>query len=661
MSATERLRIILSTEKQGQGDKQTSKGLESITKAAKFVAGAFAAIKSAEVIVDFAKVGAEARRQAGSLDNLAESVGTSGEEIIAAMQEASDLTVDRMSAMSAANKALVMDVAKTPDEFAKMTKVATALGRAMGQDAAKSIDDFTTAAARQSMQIADNLGLTVSATRANALFAAKLGKTADALTDAEKKQAFLNLMLVEGEKKMAALGDEIDEMAKIEMLTAAVADAKTGFAELFVEMLGGVSGVKELSRRIRALPETFKQVVTIGAAASAALQVFQKASKGQIPISQALEKAQYAFNNTMLKGVGILEEHRAGTEQLHYAHLAGLPTYEKEQAMLETLNTIRAQSATGMTHYTDALGNITASVGMSADSHNQYQAALAAAEQGEAARAASTLALAAAQVEADAATQKAISSQLELAASLKGANEAQIAQAAIQQLGAALADGDITAEQYNTAVRDVQLAFGLADEASMNLATNMMNLTTGMSDGTVEAGNYATQLGVLVEQHAAESLQLETYGELLDTATQKAMNQTTELGSLSGAASDTAGQVDGLKASLDALPTSKTITINYKTTGSPSGGGGNVPQYAGGTTYHPGGMAWVGEFGAELVELPRGAKVYTAGQSRGMAAGGATITIVNHNHIQNPDPVATVREIENYMRLKGQVKDWVLS
>jgi phage-related protein len=58
------------------------------------------------------------------------------------------------------------------------------------------------------------------------------------------------------------------------------------------------------------------------------------------------------------------------------------------------------------------------------------------------------------------------------------------------------------------------------------------------------------------------------------------------------------------------------------------GGGGGTPGYASGTTFAPGGMAWVGERGPELVNLNRGAQVYTAAQSARMA-GGTT----NHYHL----------------------------
>ena len=53
----------------------------------------------------------------------------------------------------------------------------------------------------------------------------------------------------------------------------------------------------------------------------------------------------------------------------------------------------------------------------------------------------------------------------------------------------------------------------------------------------------------------------------------------------------------------------------------------DIPKYASGTAYHAGGLAWVGEQGPELVNLPRGAQVYTADESAriaGIAGGAAT-------------------------------------
>lgn len=65
-------------------------------------------------------------------------------------------------------------------------------------------------------------------------------------------------------------------------------------------------------------------------------------------------------------------------------------------------------------------------------------------------------------------------------------------------------------------------------------------------------------------------------------------------------------------------------------------GGKKIPGYAGGTDFAPGGLAWVGERGRELVNLPRGSQVIP--ESRlGPARGGMTLSI----HVDARDAVLT--------------------
>lgn len=69
--------------------------------------------------------------------------------------------------------------------------------------------------------------------------------------------------------------------------------------------------------------------------------------------------------------------------------------------------------------------------------------------------------------------------------------------------------------------------------------------------------------------------------------------------------------------------------------GGGGGSGGNVlagvdvKKFASGTNYAPGGLAWVGEQGPELVNLPRGAQVFNAAISRRMAQGGGDTMNIN--------------------------------
>lgn len=79
-----------------------------------------------------------------------------------------------------------------------------------------------------------------------------------------------------------------------------------------------------------------------------------------------------------------------------------------------------------------------------------------------------------------------------------------------------------------------------------------------------------------------------------------------------------------------------------------SGGGGSLfsaPGFAGGTDFAPGGMAWVGEEGPELVNLPRGAQVIPAHESARM---GMTL-----NQTINVMPGATRETAEQAARRAG--------
>lgn len=59
--------------------------------------------------------------------------------------------------------------------------------------------------------------------------------------------------------------------------------------------------------------------------------------------------------------------------------------------------------------------------------------------------------------------------------------------------------------------------------------------------------------------------------------------------------------------------------------------GSRIPGFAGGTSYAPGGLAWVGEQGPELINLPQGSRVYSAAQSRLIAkqdqGGGGAVSV----------------------------------
>ena len=78
--------------------------------------------------------------------------------------------------------------------------------------------------------------------------------------------------------------------------------------------------------------------------------------------------------------------------------------------------------------------------------------------------------------------------------------------------------------------------------------------------------------------------------------------------------------------------------INGALAGIPGAPKVKIPRFASGTNFAPGGTAWVGERGPELVNLPRGSQVYTNSQSRQMLSagrGGEVVIHVAHQEIRN--------------------------
>ena len=89
----------------------------------------------------------------------------------------------------------------------------------------------------------------------------------------------------------------------------------------------------------------------------------------------------------------------------------------------------------------------------------------------------------------------------------------------------------------------------------------------------------------------------------------------------------------------------------------------SMQRYATGTNFHPGGLAWVGERGPELLDLPRGSKVYSNQQSMAMKDQsltiGGTIRVEGVNNMNELVSVAQIVAAEmerGDRRLAGRVR-----
>ena len=214
---------------------QASKSFEEISKNSKKLEDSLKNVKKYSWIATtaLAWLGAVMVKQAmdiepvkKSFDQLSQSIGENSDEMLKSLQQASKGAVSSYDLMLASNKAMKLGVASNTEDLTDLMKIARLYWQQMGQDVTKSFDDIVTGLWRWSAMILDNLWIVVNQTEAQEKYAQSLWKTADQLTDAEKKQALVNATLVEWRKALDEFWEPQQTMAE------RVAELKNSFTEM---------------------------------------------------------------------------------------------------------------------------------------------------------------------------------------------------------------------------------------------------------------------------------------------------------------------------------------------------------------------------------------------------------------------------------------------
>jgi len=151
-------------------------------------------------------------------------------------------TMSKFDLFQQANNAMILGVSKNSDEMARMFDVAQRLGAALGKDTKHSVESLITGIGRQSRLMLDNIGIIVKSDEAYQAYAAELGISADKLSDAEKKQAFLNATMEAAEKKLLDVGDEVlSYNAKLQIAGARMADAGVAIGNVLLPALASLA------------------------------------------------------------------------------------------------------------------------------------------------------------------------------------------------------------------------------------------------------------------------------------------------------------------------------------------------------------------------------------------------------------------------------------
>jgi len=184
-----------------------------------------------------------------SFESMAQGMGISAEELERRVGEASGGTLDRMTILQNATRALSLIGAGAFNDFgadfSKAAELVKKAARATGQDVGFLFDSFVLGIGRESPLILDNLGITLDMTQVKKDYAVSIGKAADALTEEEAKAAVL-------QATMRALEQTYGNVAvSAGGLNGATQQLKTWFADLRLEL--GEAAVPAVNSLLRAL------------------------------------------------------------------------------------------------------------------------------------------------------------------------------------------------------------------------------------------------------------------------------------------------------------------------------------------------------------------------------------------------------------------------
>jgi len=148
-----------------------------------------------------------------AFDNLTKSAGLSA-QTLGKLRAATDGTVNSIDLMTQANNMLILGITNSEDEMADLFDTAQRLGEALGVDAATAVEKLTVGLGRQSILRLDDLGIVLDQITANTNYAKSIGKNVNALTEQDKKQAFVTEAMRQAKLALADIGDEQESFTR---------------------------------------------------------------------------------------------------------------------------------------------------------------------------------------------------------------------------------------------------------------------------------------------------------------------------------------------------------------------------------------------------------------------------------------------------------------
>lgn len=199
-------------------------------------AGAAATVFALQAAFDALSRAARAETIVQGTKTLALEIGQSGPRILKQVQE---ITQGQLELSEAAqNINIALSAGFNSDQIERLSKVSLGASRALGRNLTDALQRVVRGAAKLEPELLDELGIFTRIDPAVEAYAQKLGVASSNLSDFERRQAFVNAVIEEGERKFGSIDVASASTQKsLEQLQAQITELGLEFGKLIGDFL----------------------------------------------------------------------------------------------------------------------------------------------------------------------------------------------------------------------------------------------------------------------------------------------------------------------------------------------------------------------------------------------------------------------------------------
>jgi exonuclease VII small subunit len=170
---------------------------------------------------------------------LALEIGQNGSRILKSVQEITQAQLTL--AESAQNINIALSAGFNTEQIEQLSEVSLKASRALGRNLTDAFQRVVRGASKLEPELLDELGIFTRIDPAVAAYASKLNIAASSLTNYEKRQAFVNAVIEEGQKKFSSIDTSLDSsQKKFEQLRVGLTELALEFGQLVANVLSPI-------------------------------------------------------------------------------------------------------------------------------------------------------------------------------------------------------------------------------------------------------------------------------------------------------------------------------------------------------------------------------------------------------------------------------------